>query len=243
MQPVDRVALALDVANLGDARRWTERMNGEVGVFKVGLELFVAEGQAAIECIGPRRCFLDLKLHDIPATMAKAATVAAKTGVRYLTVHAAAGRAALEAVREAVDSVPHCPTEILAVTVLTSLDTPALEELGLPPPTSTVQRWGQLAIAAGCHGLVCSPLECASLREALGPQPTLMVPGIRPATTISADDQKRVATPAAAIRAGASVLVIGRPIRNASDPIAAARSIADEIKTAITSHRGSGDGQ
>jgi len=221
----ERIALALDVPDLATARAWVERMRSEVGVFKVGLELFCAEGRRAVDAVDAGRCFLDLKLHDIPATMARAAKVVSGLGVRYLTIHAAAGPAAIAATREAVEGTA---TELLAVTVLTSLDEGALDAIGLRGPAEdAVVRLGSMAIGAGAHGLVCSARECAPLRARL-PAATLVVPGIRPAGAAT-QDQKRVATPARAVADGADLLVVGRPIRRASDPVAAARAIAAEI--------------
>ncbi len=207
-------------------------MKGEVGVFKVGLELFTAAGPDAIAAVHGTgsACFLDLKLHDIPATMARAAAAAAQLGVRYLTVHACAGA---DAIREARRAAEGSGLKLLAVTVLTSLGDTSLERIGLRGPTGeAVRRLGTLAVEAGAHGLVCSPVECAALRRQLGPNPILMVPGIRPAGSPTGD-QRRVATPAAAARAGADLLVVGRPIRDAADPVAAARSVVAEIREAL----------
>ncbi len=227
--PRERLALPLDVPSLADASAWVERLAGEVGLFKVGLQLFVAEGPASVRLVheAGAACFLDLKLHDIPATMAHAATSAARLGVRYLTVHAAAGPAALAAVAEALRG---SETEALAVTVLTSMDEASLDALGLAGPApAVVERLGRLAWAAGIRGFVCSPLEVATLRDALGPAATLVVPGVRPAGS-DVGDQRRVATPEAAVAAGADVLVVGRPIRRATDPQAAARAIVQVFR-------------
>ncbi len=223
----DRLAFPLDGADLDDASRWIERLAPHVGVMKVGLELFVAAGPAAARRVhdAGAACFLDLKLHDIPATMAGAAARAAALGVRYLTVHASAGPAALTAV---ADAVRGSATRVLAVTVLTSLDAAELAAVGhAAGPAVLAEKLARVAIDCGIPGLVCSPHEVAALR-ALSPTVELVVPGVRPAGS-AAGDQKRIATPEAAVAAGASVLVVGRPIRDAADPIASARAILAAI--------------
>ncbi len=230
MKPNERLALALDVPDLASAMPWIERMGAEVGVLKVGLELFTAEGPAAVRAVqaAGARCFLDLKLHDIPATIARSVAAARRLGVDYLTVHASNGRAGLEAAAEAAGD----DLTLLAVTVLTSFSGEDLDAIGLEgPPARAVTRLARLAVDAGIKGLVCSPEECAALRTELGPAPVLVVPGIRPEGT-SRDDQRRAATPARAIADGADLLVVGRPIRSASDPVAAARGIVAEIASA-----------
>lgn len=228
MHPRERLVFPLDVPDLETAQRWIDRLAGEVGVLKVGLELFTAAGPDAVRAVhaAGARCFLDLKLHDISATMAGAVRAAARLGVEYLTVHAVAAPAALDAVREAATG---SPTRLLAVTVLTSLDTPQLDAIGLAgPPAAAVERLARLATAHGLDGLVCSPEECVTLRRTLGDDVMLVVPGIRPEGS-ARGDQARVATPARARRDGADLLVVGRPIRNADDPVAAARAIVAEI--------------
>jgi orotidine-5'-phosphate decarboxylase len=196
-------------------------------MLKVGLELFAAEGPAAVRAVAAlgRPVFLDLKLHDIPNTVEGAARSAAASGARLLTVHAAGGPAMVRAaVRGAGPGV-----RVLAVTVLTSLDAAALDEVGLAgPPGEAVLRLARLAVAAGAGGLVCSPQEVRSVRSAVGPGPLLVVPGVRPAGS-AVGDQSRVATPAAAVADGADVIVVGRPLREGTDPAAAARRIAEEI--------------
>lgn len=228
---VDRLVFPLDVPDLDDARAWISRLAGRVGVFKVGLELFTAVGPDAVRLVhdAGARCFLDLKIHDIPATMAGAVRSASRLGVAYLTVHASAGPTALRAVAEAAGP----GTQLLAVTVLTSMDQAELGAVGLPgSPEENVLRFGRLAVGSGVSGLVCSPHECAPLRTALGDGPVLMVPGIRPAGA-ELGDQKRAATPGSAIAAGADLLVVGRPIRNATDPVAAADAVVAEIAAAL----------
>jgi orotidine-5'-phosphate decarboxylase len=231
MQPRDRLVFPLDVPDLETARVWIDRLAGEVGVLKVGLELFTAAGPDAVRAVhaSGAKCFLDLKLHDISATMASAVRAAAKLGVEYLTVHAVAAPAALTAVRDAADG---SKTRLLAVTVLTSLDSEELEAIGLAgPPASAVERLARLAVRHGIDGLVCSPEECAVLRRTLADDVLLVVPGIRPAGS-ARGDQARVATPGRARREGADLLVVGRPIRHADDPVAAARAIVAEIAEA-----------
>lgn len=226
----DRIVFPLDVPDLDDARRWIARLRGEVGVFKVGLELFTAIGPDAVRAVhdAGAACFLDLKVHDIPATMAGATASAARLGVRYLTVHAAAGPAALRAVAQAAEGTK---TTLLAVTILTSLDQGELDAIGMQgAPADAAARLAGVARDAGVRGLVCSPHEAKALRSVLG-EGVIVVPGVRPAGA-EAGDQRRVATPAQAIAEGADLLVVGRPIRSAADPVAAARAIAAEIAAA-----------
>jgi orotidine-5'-phosphate decarboxylase len=214
----------LDGLDLRAASEWIERLAPQVGVMKVGLELFVGAGPAAVDRVHGAgcACFLDLKLHDIPATMAGAAARAAAMGVRYLTIHASAGPEAIAQVMKAVEG---SPTRVLAVTVLTSMDRAQLAAIGHEgTPAALVERLARVAVDAGAPGLVCSAEEVAMLRGTLGRGVELVVPGIRPAGA-SHGDQKRVATPEAAIAAGADVLVVGRPIRDAVDPLAAAAEI------------------
>jgi orotidine-5'-phosphate decarboxylase len=227
MKGPERICAALDFPTLAEAERFARRIAPHVGMLKVGLELFAAEGPAAVRSIAAigRPVFLDLKLHDIPNTVEGAARSAARSGARLLTVHASGGPAMVEAaVRGAGPGV-----KVLAVTVLTSLDAAALAAIGLAgPPGEAVVRLARLAVAAGAGGLVCSPQEVRAVRAAVGPEPLLVIPGIRPAGA-AVGDQARVATPAAAVADGADVLVIGRPLREGSDPAAAAQRIAAEL--------------
>lgn len=221
---MNRICAALDLPDPRSAAELASRLAGHVGLFKVGLELFVAHGPAALDAVRPfgLPIFLDLKLHDIPQTVESAARGAARLGVQYLTVHASGGAKMIEAARRALGSA----TRLLAVTVLTSLGVE--EQRGLGMQEGAVLRLARIAIEAGADGLVCSPVEVAELRAALGPKPLLVVPGIRPAGA-ARGDQQRTGTPAEAIRAGASILVVGRPLRDAPDPAAAADAIAAEI--------------
>jgi orotidine-5'-phosphate decarboxylase len=224
----DRLVLALDVPSLEAGRSLLERVAPEVGCVKVGLELFVAEGPRAVEAVHERggACFLDLKLHDISATVGRAAEAAARLGVRYLTVHASAGPSALAAARRAVEG---SGTRLLAVTALTSLDGAELAAIGLGgEPAEVVKRLAGLAASQGIDGFVCAPAECRVVRAIAGEQALLVVPGIRPAGA-DRGDQARASTPAHAIGEGADLLVVGRPIRDAKDPVEATHAIAREI--------------
>jgi orotidine-5'-phosphate decarboxylase len=230
----DRLAFALDYPSLAEARAGAARVAGVVGVLKVGLELFVAEGPAAVKLgreLG-NQVFLDLKLHDIPETVERAVATAGQLGASLLTVHAAGGPRMLEAAAKRAQR-EGAGLKLLAVTVLTSLDAADLQATGVSAtPAEHVLRLGELARACGIHGLVCSTAEVAALRSALGPEAILVTPGIRPAGA-AAGDQKRVGTPASALRDGSSLLVVGRPIRDAADPVAAARGILDEMSGAL----------
>ncbi|WP_242393983.1 orotidine-5'-phosphate decarboxylase [Anaeromyxobacter oryzisoli] len=227
MTPNERICAALDFPSLAAAEPFARRIAPHVGLLKVGLELFVAEGPSVVKAVAAlgRPVFLDLKLHDIPNTVEGAARSAAASGASLLTVHASGGA---EMVRAAVRGAAG-KVRILAVTVLTSLDGAALDAIGLAgPPETAVVRLARLAVGAGAGGLVCSPHEVRAVRAAVGPGPLLVVPGVRPAGA-AAGDQARVATPAEAVRAGADVIVVGRPLRDAADPVQAARDLAAGI--------------
>ena len=235
MSPSDRTIVALDFDRGADAVALAKKLQGKVGGVKVGLELFLAEGQPIVRAIGEtgHRIFLDLKLHDIPNTVAGAARVAGSLGVWLLTVHASGGeamvRAAVEAATEGAAAAGEAPPKILAVTVLTSLSEGDLAALGIEGgATATALRWAKVARAAGAAGIVCSPQEAGAMREALGPEAMIVTPGVRPAGS-DVGDQARIATPADAIAAGADHLVIGRPIRAADDPVAAAEAITESL--------------
>ena len=227
MTPSDRICAALDFPSWERAEPFARAIAPAVGMLKVGLEMFTAEGPPAVRAAAAlgRPVFLDLKLHDIPATVEGAARSAAATGASLLTVHASGGA---EMIRAAVRGAGG-RTRVVAVTVLTSLDAAALESIGLGgPPDAAVVRLALLAVGAGAAGLVCSPQEVAQVRAAVGAGPLLVVPGVRPAGAAKGD-QARVATPEDAVRAGADVIVVGRPLRDAPDPVAAARAIAASI--------------
>ena len=227
-----RLIVALDYPSAPPALALAGRLQGLCQWFKVGLELFVAEGPSVVHELRHRgySVFLDLKLHDIPNTVAGAVRSVAATGAEFLTVHAAGGPAMLEAAAEAAASVPNAP-QLLAVTVLTSMDQLQLATIGIGHSSEDqVLRLAETASAAGINGFVASAEEVSALRQRY-PAATLVIPGIRPAGTDTAD-QKRIATPAAALAAGASFLVIGRPITQAPDPAAATRAILEEMRSA-----------
>jgi orotidine-5'-phosphate decarboxylase len=231
----ERIYCALDTADLAQAMALSRTLGDAVGGFKLGLEFFGANGPAGVRALvsSGRAIFLDLKLHDIPNTVAGAAREAAKLGVSILNVHAAGGPEMLRAAREAAIAGARTAgvraPKLIAVTVLTSLGPDDLDAVGQDRMLERqVLRLAALADAAGLDGVVCSPLEIAALRRERGPDFLLIVPGIRPGGPAD-DDQKRVATPAAAVRAGADYLVIGRPITAASDPREAALSIAASL--------------
>jgi orotidine-5'-phosphate decarboxylase len=230
MEAYERICAALDFASWKRAEPFARSIAPNVGMLKVGLELFAAEGPAVVRAAAAlgRPVFLDLKLHDIPNTVEGAARSAAATGAALLTVHASGGPEMIRAaVRGAGEQV-----KVLAVTVLTSLDAATLDRIGLEgPPEAAVVRLARLAVEAGAGGLVCSPQEVAAVRAAVGSELLLVVPGVRPAGA-AAGDQSRIATPAEAVRAGADVIVVGRPLRDADDPADAARRIAAELQSA-----------
>jgi len=233
----DRLAVGLDVSSLSEAAAVLEALHGAVGWLKVGSELFVAAGPPAVALAAAHgRVFLDLKLHDIPNTVARAVRAAVGLGVSLLTVHAAGGREMLEAARDAAAEAAtrsgHERPRIVGVTVLTSLAETDLALAGVAGGLcSQVARLVDLAAAAGLDGVVASAQEAAEIRRRMGPDFFLVTPGVRPRGA-SADDQARTATPAEAIAAGADLLVVARPILRAPDPAAAARAIVAEIEAA-----------
>jgi orotidine-5'-phosphate decarboxylase len=225
----DRLIVALDTADVDRARRWAEAAGPYCGLFKLGLEYFLANGAAGFHAITGRPIFLDLKLHDIPQTVAHAVRAVLPLRPRMLTVHATGGAAMVTAAREAAETAGAARPLVLAVTVLTSLDAAALLAIGInAAPAVQAVRLARLAVEAGADGLVCSPLEVAALRSALEPGVKLVVPGIRPAGAVG-DDQARVATAAQAVAGGADWIVVGRPITGAIDAGAAAAAIVAEI--------------
>ncbi|MBB5694301.1 orotidine-5'-phosphate decarboxylase [Muricoccus pecuniae] len=225
------IIAALDTGAVERAEAWAAALAPHVGCLKLGLEFFVAHGPAAVARIARHApLFLDLKFHDIPNTVAGAVRSACALRPAMLTVHASGGAPMIEAARRAAEAEGGAGRPaILAVTVLTSTDAATLAATGVPAdPAAQVLHLARLALDAGADGLVCAPPEVAPLRAAHGPGPLLVVPGVRPAGS-ARDDQSRVATPAEAAAAGASWLVIGRPITTAPDPAAAAAAIAAEI--------------
>jgi orotidine-5'-phosphate decarboxylase len=227
-----RLIVALDVPDASSALELVRRLEGTCTWFKVGLELFVAAGPAVLEPIlsAGHSVFLDLKFHDIPNTVAGAVRSAASLGARMMTVHASGGPAMLAAARKALEGVTN-PPQLLAVTMLTSMDAGQMTAVGFErSPSDEVKLLAQMAFNAGLRGFVCSPQEVTAVRALAGPDATLVVPGIRPAGS-DAGDQKRIATPADTLRMGASFLVVGRPITQAADPAAAASAILNEMAT------------
>jgi orotidine-5'-phosphate decarboxylase len=225
------VAVALDAPDLESAARWAGLVTPHVSTVKIGLELYLRYGPdvvATVRGASGVKVFLDLKLLDIPATVAGAARAVSRLRPDYLTVHATGGPGVI---RAAVEAAP--ATCVAAVTVLTSMGDGDLAALGIPGPVSDmVRRLSVTAVAAGARGLVCSPREVAAVRAEVGPDITLITPGVRPAGS-AVNDQARVATPEDAIRAGADLLVIGRPITGAADPGAAAARIAASLRRVL----------
>ncbi len=230
--PVGRapIAVALDAPDLSTATTWAAQVSPHVDILKVGLESYLRDGAAGVAAVraattdAPCGLFLDLKLHDIPATVAGAARSVAPLAPDFLTVHASGGAAMIAAV---VAALPE--TRIVAVTVLTSLAESDLAAVGLRGPAQEAAvRLAVLAVDAGARAIVCSPQEVGAIRAAVGPDPVLITPGVRPAGS-DAGDQARIATPQQALAAGADLLVIGRPITAAPDPAAAAAALAAEI--------------
>ena len=232
------IIVALDVPTASAAAALVQRLPAEIVWFKVGLELFTAEGPAVVRLLTRqgKRVFLDLKLHDIPRTVANAVTSAATLGVELMTVHATGGRAMLSAAAEAAAQSAVRP-RLVAVTTLTSLNQDDLSDLGVQRTVAEqAAALTRLALDARLDGVVTSVLEASSLRKLYGPAPLLVTPGIRPAGG-DVGDQKRVATPTLAVSAGASLLVIGRPIVEAPDPAQAARDLQAEIDRAWLARR------
>jgi orotidine-5'-phosphate decarboxylase len=214
------IVVALDVPRLDEAVSLAQDLQGHVGWFKVGLELFSAHGPEAVTAIrdfGP--VFLDVKLHDIPTTVERATERLAELGVGLVTVHASGGPAMLEAAVRGLGG----GGRVLAVTVLTSISDDELSKMGTDPASVQVPRLARMAVGAGVTGLVCAPRHVGAVRSEVGDNVLLVTPGIRPGD--DADDHARAATPAEAIAAGADLLVIGRPITRADDPGAAAEEI------------------
>ena len=222
------VAVALDAPDLATAVSWAGAAGPYVSTTKVGLELYLRDGAAAVEAVreasGGRDLFLDLKLHDIPNTVAGAARSVARLAPTYLTVHASGGASMI---RAAVDALPE--TQVVGVTVLTSLADSDLDAIGLAGPSrDAVRRLAAVAVGAGARAIVCSPQEVALVRAEVGPHVTLITPGVRLAGG-DLGDQARVATPQQALADGADLLVVGRPITGASDVAAAAAALAASL--------------
>lgn len=234
MNPQDRLIFALDVPGKKEAERYVQLLDGVVGCFKVGLELFISEGPDVVKMIqdhSAANIFLDLKLHDIPATVRGALRSAEKLGVQYITIHSTEG----ETILETAEEVKGSGLEVLAVTVLTSTSASSLASLGIRDDINAGVLVLDRAIRAqnsGCAGIVCSGEEAKLVKQKCGEGFKIVVPGIRPEwARISGDDQNRIATPSQAIEDGADMIVVGRPIRDAEDPRAAAQKIIEEIKS------------
>lgn len=230
----NKIIFALDVNELEEIDRWAETLAGKVGMFKVGKELFTSCGPLAVKAVQRHggQVFLDLKYHDIPNTVASAMCQAASLGVQLVNLHALGGAEMMETAVNAVHkkfSAAERP-QLLAVTILTSSTTETLRQVGIEQSVQDmVVRLARLAKASGMDGVVASPLEIGLIREACGQDFLIVTPGVRPSFA-ALDDQKRIMTPAEAVRSGADYLVIGRPIAKATDPVHAADCIASEIE-------------
>jgi orotidine-5'-phosphate decarboxylase len=236
--PKDYIIFPLDLPDYDQALSYVDTLDGHVGLFKVGLELFIAQGPDILNAIRNRTesgIFLDLKLHDIPATVQRAFMAASLHRPEFVTVHCDEGDEILRGVAEENPG----STKILAITVLTSLNQEKLKRLGyaqeyVDDVSELVLLKARMAKEAGCQGVVCSGLEVAAVKSEIGPEMVAVTPGIRPAwTVVDKDDQKRIVTPADAVRNGSDYVVIGRPIRDAKDPKEAAKRVAEEIASAL----------
>lgn len=228
------VIVALDYPDRNSAMGMAHQLDPNLCRVKVGKELFTRAGPAVVESLQGLGfdVFLDLKFHDIPNTTAMAVRAAAELGVWMVNVHASGGRRMMEAARNELDRVAGASTQLIAVTVLTSMERSDLSEIGLDmEPLDQVRRLARLTHSCGLDGVVCSAQEAKALRADIGPEFSLVTPGIRPASA-SASDQRRILTPADAVAAGASYLVVGRPITQADDPAQAAASILAEARSA-----------
>ena len=227
--------VALDVANRQEAVERVKAIGDQVGFYKIGLELFTAEGPDVVRAVKDlgKKIFLDLKFHDIPRTVERAVKSGGALGVDLMTIHSVGASAMIRAAADAAESFGENGPKILAVTVLTSLDKTDLEDIGVAGRTPAVQvaAMARFATSSGAHGLVCSPMEVGALSSTLPAGTLFITPGVRPAGS-AVGDQKRIATPADAVRDGATHLVVGRPILAAPDPAAAARAILAEMEGA-----------
>ena len=226
------IIVALDVNSRQEAVEKVKAIGDSVGFYKIGLELFTAEGPDVVKAVKDlgKRIFLDLKFHDIPRTVERAVKSGAKLGVDLMTIHSVGGKAMIRAAADAAAEFGANGPKILAVTVLTSLDLTDLADVGIVgrTPAEQVAAMAKFATENGAHGLVCSPREVGTLSKALKAGTLFITPGVRPAGS-AVGDQKRVATPAEAVRDGATHLVVGRPILAAPDPVAAAKAIRAEM--------------
>lgn len=227
------VIVALDVNSRAEAVEKVKSLGEAISFYKIGLELFTAEGPDVVKAVKDlgKKVFLDLKFHDIPRTVERAVRSGAKLGVDLMTIHSVGGKAMIKAAADAANEFGAAGPKILAVTVLTSLDQSDLADVGIVgrTPAEQVAAMARFATENGAHGLVCSPKEVGALSKALAKGTLFITPGVRPAGA-AVGDQKRIATPAEAVRDGATHLVVGRPILAAPDPVAAAKAILDEIR-------------
>jgi len=235
MSRTPSIYTAIDTIDLEAATNLATAVKPHIGGLKLGLEFFLRQGHAGVRAMATLGLpvFLDLKLHDIPNTVAGGITAVMPLRPALITVHASGGMAMVAAAREAAEAYAAAqggaPAKIIAVSVLTSLDKHDLDQIGVPKdPADQVVHLARMAVDAGADGIVCSPREISLVRAACGPSPLIISPGIRPLGD-RADDQKRVMTPFDAVSAGADILVIGRPITQAKDPAEAAQLIAEEI--------------
>lgn len=225
VDPASRIVVALDVEELGQGVALARSLSGRVGWLKVGLELFVREGPRAVAAIAEHApVFLDLKLHDIPTTVARSVVSAAALDAGLLTVHASGGPTMLRAAADAAADASGGRLRLLAVTVLTSTSDDELAAMGMDPAEVQVPRLAAMAVTSGIDGLVCAPADLGRVRAAVGPDTLVVTPGIRAEST-GTDDHARAMSAAAAVSAGADLLVIGRPITRADDPVAAVERI------------------
>ena len=234
LKPKDRLIFALDVSSLEEVKKWVRLLKGYVGIFKVGKELFTACGPNVVDIIHKAggEVFLDLKFHDIPNTVARAGVAAAGLGVKMFNVHTIGGLKMMEAVRESVDETCKRGRRpiILGVTILTSMDEKTIKQVGIQGSVrKRVLQLAKLAKKAGLDGVVASPLEVKDIKKKLGKDFIIVTPGIRMPDS-KPDDQNRTMTPKQAISAGADYIVVGRPIREAKDPVEAARKILEEMR-------------
>ncbi len=228
--------VALDVQTREEAVAKVREIGDPVGFYKIGMELFTAEGPDVVKAVKDlgKKVFLDLKFHDIPRTVERAIRSGGKLGVDLMTIHSVGGKAMIKAAADASAEFGAAGPKILAVTVLTSLDRTDLEDVGIVgrTPADQVLAMANFAAGNGAHGLVCSPKEVGTLSRSLREGTLFVTPGVRPAGS-AVGDQKRVATPADAVRDGATHLVVGRPILVAEDPTAAARGILAEMASVV----------
>lgn len=237
-QAREKVIFALDVSSMAEIEQWADTLSGKVGMFKIGKQLFTSTGPAAVNAIQNRggEVFLDLKYHDIPNTVAQATVAAARMGVKLSNLHALGGYEMMAKTMESLDKEfkGACRTKVLAVTILTSSNEETLRGIGIEHSVpDMVVRLATLAKSAGVDGVVASPQEVKLIRQACGSDFLIVTPGVRPSFA-SADDQKRIMTPAEAVSQGADYLVIGRPIAAAADPVNAADMIAEEIAAVLS---------